>query len=31
MEDIALKESEGVVTRDGYKIPSRYTHRELAS
>ncbi len=24
-------ESEGVVTREGYKIPTRYTHRQLAT
>jgi CRP/FNR family cyclic AMP-dependent transcriptional regulator len=28
---LQLVESEGVVTREGYKIPTRYTHRELAS
>ena len=28
---LQLLESEGVVTREGYKIPTRYTHRELAS
>jgi CRP/FNR family cyclic AMP-dependent transcriptional regulator len=26
-----LVESEGVVTREGYKIPTRYTHRQLAT
>ena len=26
-----LIESEGVVTREGYKIPTRYTHRHLAT
>ncbi len=28
---LQLVESEGVVTREGYKIPTRYTHRELAT
>ncbi len=26
-----LIESEGVVSSEGYKIPTRYTHRQLAS
>ena len=28
---LQLVESEGVVTREGYKIPTRYTHRQLAT
>src|SRR5215203_6213351 len=28
---LQLVESEGVVTREGYKIPARYTHRQLAT
>jgi CRP/FNR family transcriptional regulator, cyclic AMP receptor protein len=28
---LQLIESEGVVTREGYKIPTRYTHRQLAT
>jgi CRP/FNR family transcriptional regulator, cyclic AMP receptor protein len=28
---LQLIESEGVVTSEGYKIPSRYTHRQLAT
>jgi CRP/FNR family transcriptional regulator len=28
---LQLIESEGVVTREGYKIPTRYTHRQLAA
>jgi CRP/FNR family transcriptional regulator len=28
---LQLVESEGVVTREGYKIPTRYAHRQLAS
>src|SRR5918992_4756877 len=28
---LQLVESEGVVTREGYKIPTRYTHRHLAT
>jgi CRP/FNR family cyclic AMP-dependent transcriptional regulator len=28
---LQLIESEGVVTREGYKIPNRYTHRQVAT
>jgi CRP/FNR family cyclic AMP-dependent transcriptional regulator len=28
---LRLVESEGVVTREGYRIPTRYTHRQLAT
>ncbi len=28
---LQLIESEGIVTREGYEIPARYTHRQLAS
>src|ERR671920_2257514 len=28
---LQLIESEGVVTREGYKVPTRYTHRQLAT
>src|SRR3712207_674292 len=28
---LRLVESEGVVTREGYKIPTRYTHQQLAT
>lgn len=28
---LQLVEEEGVVTREGYKVPTRYTHRQLAS
>ena len=28
---LQLIEDEGLVTRDGYKIPTRYTHRQLAT
>ena len=28
---LQLIESEGVVTRDGYKVPARYTHRQVAT
>src|SRR5215216_2224908 len=28
---LQLIESEGVVTREGYKIPTRYTHRQVAT
>ena len=28
---LQLVESEGVVTREGYKIPTRYTHQQLAT
>jgi DNA-binding transcriptional regulator YhcF (GntR family) len=28
---LQLVESEGVVMREGYKIPTRYTHRQLAT
>jgi CRP/FNR family transcriptional regulator len=28
---LQLIESEGVVTSEGYKIPTRYTHRQLAT
>jgi CRP/FNR family transcriptional regulator len=28
---LRLIESEGVVTREGYKVPARYTHRQVAT
>ena len=28
---LLLVESEGVVTPEGYRIPTRYTHRQIAS
>jgi CRP/FNR family cyclic AMP-dependent transcriptional regulator len=28
---LRLVEGEGVVTRDGYRVPTRYTHRQLAT
>jgi CRP/FNR family transcriptional regulator len=28
---LQLIESEGVVTREGYKVPARYTHRQVAT
>jgi CRP/FNR family transcriptional regulator, cyclic AMP receptor protein len=28
---LRLVESEGVVSREGYKIPTRYTHEQLAT
>jgi CRP/FNR family cyclic AMP-dependent transcriptional regulator len=31
LEGLQLIESEGVVTREGYKIPTRYTHGQLAT
>ena len=28
---LRLIDSEGVVTREGYKVPARYTHRQVAT